>query len=345
MELSFLVGAAPATEQPLQIAAASEPLPGDLADELDAFFDAARQPSDLPVSLPPAGADVVTTTGDLDGIRQLFAEMAVPYMRPVRDFMLELSHTDSSISWLEACEPALEALRATSRQLDMPDLCLAIDGCLELFATAKTVAHERIAGELRAELLARFSRLTELLPEALEVGGGREPLIVQLILLQVPGVHKRTVEKLTRAGVHHLDAFLYGTPDEIAAVADIDLVLATRITEKFRDYASRFRSLITQLEPQEEHAALARLVAQLREQDTAFERARAGWSKEDVLDKRRLRRDRSVTLKEIYVVLIRLGEGERVDLLEKLPVRRQLEELESLASDAARRARTRLPFA
>lgn len=345
-ELSLLMGAEPGSARRPPAAPADEAPPSsDLAAELDACFAAARQPSSVPSAAPPSSPDVVTTSSDLEGIRELFSEMAGSYTRPVRDFVEELSHADASKSWLEACAPALEALRATSRQLGMVELGAALDSCLEAFATARASAHERISGAQRTELLARFSRLTAVLPAAFEVGGSREPILVQLLLLQVPGVHKRTVEKLARAGVTHLDALLRGEPAEIAAVAGIELELATRITERFREYAGRVRSMLAQLEPREEQAALLRLVARLRTEDEAFERASAGWSKKDVEDKRRLRGERSVTLKEIYVVLVRLGEVERVDALQKLPVRRQLEELERFANDSASRTRSLRPFA
>ncbi len=342
-ELSLLMGGETAARPAAAPSATDGPL-GDLFDELDSRFDAAHQPSRPSAPPPPSGPDVVTTTSDLEELRQLFSEMASSYTRPVRDFMEELSHTDASRSWLDACAPSLEALRATSDQLGMVELRDALDACLALFATARQAAPERLAGELRAELLARFSRLTELLPSAFEVGGSREPILVQLLLLQVPGVHKRTVEKLARAGVCRLDALLGGKPEEIAVVAGIELELATRITGRVREYAGRVRSMLAELEPKEENATLVCLVARLREQDDAFERARAGWSKEHVEAKRRLRGERSVTLKEIYVVLVRLGEVERVDALQRLPVRRQLEELEQLAQDGARR-RSRMPFA
>jgi len=345
-ELSLLMGAEPAAARPPPDALADDgPPSSDLADELDACFAAARQPSSLPSAAPPSSPDVVTTSSDLEGIRELFSEMAGSYTRPVRDFVEELSHADASKSWLEACAPALEALRATSRQLGMVELGAALDSCLEAFATVRASAGERIAGAERAELLARFARLTAVLPAAFEVGGSREPLLVQLLLLQVPGVHKRTVEKLARAGVTRLDALLRGEPEEIAAVAGIELELARRITERFREYAGRVRSMLAQLEPREEHAALLGLVARLRTEDDAFERASAGWSKKHVEDKRRLRGERSATLKEIYVVLVRLGEVERVEALQKLPVRRQLEELERFANESASRTRSLRPFA
>jgi hypothetical protein len=254
--------------------------------------------------------------------------MIVPYLRQVRDFMLELRHTDASASWIELCEPALLSLRATCEQLEASELATALDEYLALLGASKKAPEGRIDGQLRTDLLACYDRMIGLLPDAFEVSGDREAVIVQLLLLQVPGVHKRTIQKLFAAGVNHLDAFLHGVPDEIAAVAGIDVALAERILSKFRDYRRRVSSMVAQSIPQEERDVLARMVEKLREQNDSYERARKGWSPEDRGAKRRLRRARMETLKEIYVVLARMGEVQRIEQLERLPVSRQLEQLE-----------------
>jgi hypothetical protein len=263
-------------------------------------------------------------------VRHLFGEMAVPFMSQVRDFMLELAHTDASTSWIELCEPALQSLRSTCQQLETPELGRALDEYVAWLERAKTEESGRIEGEVRNELLASYRRMTEILPEAFEVEGGREPVIVELLLLQVPGVHKRTVKKLYAAGVNQLEAFLAGKPGDISAVSGIDLDVAERIVQKFQDYRRRAHSMLARAAPDEERAALGALVERLREQDAAYQRAREGWSKEAVSAKRRARRERSQIVKEIYLVLARMGEKERIEQLEKLPVGAQLERLVEL---------------
>jgi hypothetical protein len=77
----------------------------------------------------------------------------------------------------------------------------------------------------------------------------------------------------------------------------------------------------------QERKRLRELVDSLCEQQEAFERACAGWSDEAVADKRRLRRERAQKLSDIYVVLVRLGQAELVSALEKMDVKRQIDEL------------------
>ncbi len=255
-----------------------------IASELDARFDASRTRSDIPVEDPRQSfPDAVTTADDLGAVRQLFSEMAVPFMSQVRDFMLELRHTDASTAWIDMCGPALASLRATCDQLDMPELARSLDDYVALLSEAKLDPSGHVHGEIRQRLLDCYQHMTELLPEAFEVGTGREPVIVQLLLLQVPGVHKLTIEKLYKAAAHQFDVFPHANPAELAEVAAIELDLAERIVEKFLDYRRRVHSVVTQFMPGEEHDNLSRLVALLREQERDFVRASASWSSHRVL--------------------------------------------------------------
>ena len=73
---------------------------------------------------------------------------------------------------------------------------------------------------------------------------------------------------------------------------------------------------------------VAELVDLLRVKNDEFQCARAGRTPEARADKRRLRKERRHTLSSIYVSLARVGEVDRVDALQAMPVQRQLEELE-----------------
>jgi hypothetical protein len=98
--------------------------------------------------------------------------------------------------------------------------------------------------------------------------------------------------------------------------------------QRFRDYRKGVSAVLAEPVPSQERGRIAELVGVLREQHAAFERAARGWSAEDIAAKRRTRRERTQTLSDIYVALTRLGEGDRVNRLQKLPVDRQLAELE-----------------
>ena len=301
-----------------------------LASELEARFDASRRRSDRPA--PPdaePALDSVTTEQDMAAIRDLFSAMAVNHMAQVRDLMLELGRVEVATTWVGLCEPAVQSMRRMCDKMELPELSRALDDFSASLAVAKSAPIGLVQGETRERLLGAYQRMMEVLPCAFELGSGREAMLVQLLLLQVPGVHKLTIDKLYAAGLHQLDAFLNAKPDEVAAVAGIGLGLAENITRHFRDYRQSFHSVLAEPVPAEEHRRLAELVERLRGEHAEFERAsRARWSPEAQAEKRRLLGQRRSTLSSIYVSLARLGEVERVDALKKKPVARQLAELE-----------------
>jgi hypothetical protein len=300
-----------------------------LFSELEARFDASRRKSD-PSGLTQAepAPDSVTTEQDLAEVRGLFHEMAVHHMAQVRDLMLELGRVEVASSWVGLCEPTVQSVLEMCQNLDVQDLSSALEQFAASLAVAKSAPNGVVQGETRQQLLAAYERMMEILPRAFELGSGREAMLLQLLLMQVPGVHKFTIDKLYAAGLNRLDAFLNARPDGLAAVAGIQLPVAESIVKHFRDYRQRFRSVLADPTPIEERHRLAELVERLRVENDEFERARAGWTPQARADKRRLRNERRHTLSSIYVSLARLGEVDRVDTLQAKPVQRQLEELE-----------------
>ncbi len=307
-----------------------------LASELEARFDASRRRSDRPAPSDSAPAlDAVTTEQDMAAIRDLFSAMAVNHMAQVRDLMLELGRVEVATTWVGLCEPAVESMRRMCEKMELPELSQALDDFAASLTVAKSAANGIVQGEPRARLLDAYQRMMQVLPCAFELGSGREAMLVQLLLLQVPGVHKLTIDKLYAAGLHQLDAFLNAKPDELAAVAGVGLDLAARITQHFRDYQRSFHSVLADPVPAEEHRRLTDLVERLRGEHAEFERvSRAHWSPEMQADKRRLLGQRRTTLSSIYVSLARLGEVDRVDALKKKPIGRQLTELEEYLRSA-----------
>jgi cell division septum initiation protein DivIVA len=298
----------------------------DIAGELDRWFETSRRRTSRP---PPSHrSDRVTTNEDLNSVRDLFNDMAVHYVGQVRDFMLELRRAEASTTWIPLCEPAVQKLRTMCDSLAMPDLCQALDEFSAALEHAKNVPRGIVQGARRDELLQAYEHMIALLPRAFELGTGREAMIVQLLLMRVPGVHGLTIEKLYRAGLHEFDSYFRASPAELAAVAGIDVSLARRIVQLFREYRQRVSAVLAEPAPAQERGRVAELTEKLREQHDAFERAAAEWSGEARAAKRKLRQERQQTLADIYVALARLGETERVAALQKMSIGKQLEDVE-----------------
>lgn len=311
----------------------------DDLDDLDAALERGFAASRRRTSRPsmnaltidaPMKSDPVTTEADLAQVRDLFHDMATHYVGQVRDFMLELRRADAAAIWIPLCEPVVKRLRSMCETLTMPDVSAALGDFGEALERAKTAPGGVVQGEERQAVLASYDRLIALLPRAFDVNDtGREAIIVELLLLQIPGVRHLTLEKLYRAGVSQFDAFLRADPAELAAVSGIDVALAKQIVTRFREYRQSVTGVLAEPEPDVERNRLVPLVSLLREQQDGYEQASSRWSDEAKAEKRRLRRARLDTLSQVYVVLARLGEVDRVAKLKKMGVEWQLKDLES----------------
>jgi hypothetical protein len=278
-------------------------------------------PAPAPAPVKPPAEHGVSTPEDLAAVRSVFNDVAVAHVAQVRDVMLELSYGDADPKWIEMTKPALRSLRAMAAQMELVDLCEALDAfCGAVDAAIANRA--RVTEEDKAELMRRYARLVELIPQAFELDAERdrrEPIIVEALLYQVPGVEQPTIEKLFAVGLGRLDALMSANAGDVAAVSGLRLELATAIVEQFRSYRAGTGAAVSAPEPAVEHRRLGELLITLSLQNDDFTRASADWSDEAQLRKRQLRKQREQTFQQIKVALARLGEREQLQRLEKLP--------------------------
>jgi uncharacterized membrane protein len=81
-----------------------------------------------------------------------------------------------------------------------------------------------ISGEARDGLLAAYTTLAELMPDAFGLEGERgkrEAIIVHALLQMVPEMRKNTIDKLYAAGLSSLDTLFVAKADEISATTGI----------------------------------------------------------------------------------------------------------------------------
>jgi hypothetical protein len=254
-------------------------------------------------------------------VRAVFEEIAAVHVAHVRDVMLEVRFGEAALSTVESSLPALRSLRTMAAQLELAELCSA----LEDFCSA--------VGEKRKdELLRRYERLVELIPQAFELDAERdrrEPIIVAALLGQVDGVEKPIIDKLFAVGLSRLDALMGATADEMAVVSGIRPELAARVVERFRSYRASASTTVSTLDPASARSELRGLVATLREHHGEVERAANGWSEESRARKRAERRQREQTFLRIKVALARLGERDRIQRLERLPYQQRIDDIET----------------
>jgi hypothetical protein len=298
--------------------------------DVDESF-AALERDDAPGSSPQI--DVSLT--DLTEVRALFAQLATNHVRQVRDFIMDLRWGQATVEWISICEPALKSLRRAADKLELAEVCAALDR----FSTAlgPPQGPRIIEGDRRTSILAAYDELTTVMPQAFALDldrSQREAAILQSLLLQVPGLHKVTLDRLYAAGATTLEAMMLANASDLAAVSGIDESLATRIVQRFREYKEQISKAVPDATRAHERDKIAQLVMRLRLEHDSFESAAQGWSREAGDKKKELRKAREQTLLAIQVVLARLGEVERLKEIERLPFERKLTHLESFLEEA-----------
>ena len=339
---------APAPPTPASAAAPVPPTPASAApqaghadrparrphsDSVTAAFDLAIEASDAAASAPIHG---VSTAEDLAEVRRVFNEVAVIHVAQVRDVMLELRYGDAQPSWIESTQPALRSLRTMAAQMELTDLCQALDE-FGVAVDAAVVGRARIGEDGKAELLRRYQQLIDLIPQAFELDAERdrrEPIIVEALLYQIDGVERRTVEKLFSVGLSRLDALLQATADEISVVAGIRQELADAIVEQFRTYKLGASAALSAPDPLAERRQLGDLLIMMSVQNDEYNHAATKWTDDARARKRDARRQRDQTFQRIKVALARLGEREQLARLEKLPFDERIGALDRYLSAA-----------
>jgi hypothetical protein len=277
----------------------------------------------------------VSTVEDLAEVRGVFNDVAAVHVAQVRDVMLELSYGDADPNWIEATQPALRSLRTMAAQLDLDDLCQALDDfCVAV--EAAVVGRARISGDAKSELLRRYQRLIEQIPQAFELDAERdrrEPIIVEALLYQIEGVEKRTIEKLFAVGLHRLDALMRATADEIAVVAGLRPELAEAIAEQFRSYRGASTALSAP-DPLAERRQLGDLLIMMSVQNDEYAHHATKWSDDARARKREARKQREQVYQRIKLGLARLGERDQLARLEKLTFDERIAALDRYLSAA-----------
>jgi hypothetical protein len=274
---------------------------------------------------------------DLGEVRALFAQLAANHVRPVRDFVIDLRWSEATSDWLPVSLPALRSLRRAAEKLDIDEVCEALDRFASVLEEAQADRLPTIGGERRRDILAGYEELARTLPQAFSLDldrSQRGAVILQSLLLQVPGVKKITLDKMYAAGLSTLEAMLLATPADLAATTGMPEALAERIVERFRAYRDEVKATVPDATRASERERVAELTRLLRTQQAEYDRASQSWSREAAEAKKVLRKARAQTMLDIQVHLARLGEVDRIAALDKLSFEGKLELLQSFLEEA-----------
>ena len=292
------------------------------------------KPDILIEEFSPASAEFVGGSGAMMGVeyaavRALFAELVSKYMSPVREFMLDLKAGEAQQNAIQVCAPAVKSLRRSAESMELTDLCAALDEFGAVLDDAVRGEERILRGEIRLRLLTAYNGLSEVMPDAFSLEGGRSPedTVVNLLLLQVAGVNRTVLGKLAAAGLTTLAALFGSDAASIAATSGISQELALRIVKKAESYRRDLHQSAN-VPGFSERQLLEALAPQLRKIHNEYEKASEGWSDDALARKRHLRQSRTEIFVRVQVLMARLGEVERVQAMEKVSFERRLERIE-----------------
>lgn len=279
----------------------------------------------------------------LSDVRELFEQLAANHMRQVRDFMIDVKWGEAKRDWVAICEPALRSLERAAEKLELKDLCEGLNDYRTALEAVGARTERTIAADARDLLLGKYDRLLEIMPHAFALDTDRtqrEAIIVESLLLQVPGVRKVTIDKLYAAGLTSLEVMFAAKADDVAATTGISQVLAERVVERIQAYRKELTSVVPDANRSSERDRLASLARELRRQHVEYEEAAASWSEEAASRKKYLRQARDETLLQVKVLLARLGEVDRLAAIERLPFQKKIEKLDAFLEEATDRYAT-----
>jgi hypothetical protein len=289
----------------------------------DAFTDATH------VGPHPAGeGSVVTDEATQAEIQRLFAQIAAHHSAQIRDFVLELSHGDTTRQWAELCAPAVGALKRAAATIKHDRLVTTLEEFERALRAALRSNFVSITGDYRKSLLIGYDRLKEVLPAAFDVRSDRdrrEPVIIDSLLRQVPGMHALCIARLYAAGVTSLSAFFRARPADLCATAGIDPDLARAIVEHFEAYRIEREQTAPDRGRKSERNELRSIIDTLAARETEYRQAEEN---EDRRRKREIRNERTALVQRLDLLLAQLGEIDLVNELKRIPVDRKIKRID-----------------
>jgi hypothetical protein len=265
-----------------------------------------------------------SSASDEAAARGIFEDLAIAHLRPVRNMMLELRWGEGVGAWLDLARPALRSLRKMAEPVGLTALCKGLD-VFSAVLEAEARSREPAAAE---RLQAAYQPLVAALPRAFTIEGERdrrEPLLLQAVLRQIPGLEPLMIQRLGAAGLGTLEPLMKARPDELVAVASLPAAVAAALAAKVQELRAPAAAA---LETASARRVLHGKVRALETSHQNFEKAAARWSADSRAAKRRFRRERDLAYLPIVVALARAGEVDLVDRLATLPFARRIEELD-----------------
>ncbi len=197
-------------------------------------------------ALPAAAIKISGEVSSTDP-QELFCEIAAGYCQPLKNFIFEVGRGMGRRDWVEYCRPSLRAILNGVQQMGFPEETVTPIQCLdESLARLELAPSMEISPDLRTLILAQYEVLERRLPKIFKRGQSdslREKMIIESLLLQLPGIGARTLNQLAAAGLASLHSLFMARAEELSAVAGISLAKAQKISNRLAQHRKWMESI------------------------------------------------------------------------------------------------------
>jgi hypothetical protein len=272
---------------------------------------------------------------DAMAARELFIEVSELHLRQAKEALLALREGRDARAAIGPAIAAVQVVLEGSRTIGEATMSDPLDALLRDLKQAEQA--DDVSPSVRESILASWQALP-LPKEHLDLGAEherREAIIVRSLLGQVPDLEKIGVDKIYAAGLGNLETLVAANAEDIAVTTGLEQSTTASIVARVAEHTSDFGASVACVDRERVRSRLEALLRTLRHEHEAFERASRSWTDESFAEKRRRRAERSRVLRQIDVALAIVGEVDRMEELERLPVHRRIERLDGLVRDAA----------
>ncbi|MBN1652829.1 MAG: hypothetical protein JXA30_03555 [Deltaproteobacteria bacterium] len=260
-------------------------------------------------------------------LETVFTEVAQKKAKAIRDFALELSLGLTPKNWVSYCLDAVQAIARAADGLKRMELQDALAQFKQQLDQANQQSGPNLSPTSIAELRGSHAKLAEQMPEGCALGdisASRERLLVESLLLQVPGVGRNIVKQIEPKPIGKYRALCTADAKEIARQTGLDHEVAGAVAENFNAFQKSRESSDPESRLERLGRGLAELSQQLDRLHREFVRADAEGDRER---KRNARREQASRLAQIEVLLADYAELELLRSLRPLPVQKKIEAL------------------
>jgi hypothetical protein len=185
-------------------------------------------------------------------IRDLFDNIALAYVKPLKDYVRELyrnweAERQTSLEWIEIIEPIFSLLAGASAKMGYQQISDAVKYMERLVMDDRIIAEaekrdyfDQLAAQ---QIILAYQKISELQPKTFaltvsdqDLEDKKEILIVKFVLKQITAVTDKVLNKILFAGLNTFDKFMQTNADEIAALTGMAKQLAEEIYMKFYQY-------------------------------------------------------------------------------------------------------------